>query len=81
MYYLYLLKDQRNKLYIGYTANLKRRISEHERSSVFTTKRMNNPKLIYYEAYIGKELAIEREKQLKRFGSAYYSLIKRLDLK
>ncbi len=38
-------------------------------------------KLVYYEAYLSKELAQERERQLKRFGSAYTALLKRLNFK
>ena len=81
MYYVYLLKDEQNKHYIGYSSNLKRRISEHFANKVFTTKKMLNPKLIYYEAYENEMLAKEREKKLKQFGSSYTGLIKRIELK
>ena len=80
MYYVYLLQDFQNKLYIGYSANLKRRIQEHLHEKVYTTKRMNNPKLIYYEAYENEIAAKTREKKLKQFGSSYQGLIKRLKL-
>lgn len=49
MYYTYILKDDNNKLYIGYSSNLKRRITEHLQNKVYTTKRMKNLKLLYYE--------------------------------
>ena len=80
MYYIYLLLDKENKIYIGYSANLRRRISEHNRKNVYTTKRMDSPGLIYYEAYASEEAAKEREKKLKQFGSSYKGLIKRLKL-
>ena len=80
MYYVYLLRDIKNKIYIGFTSNLRRRIREHQLGKVFTTRKMDKPQLIYYEAYSTKLLAIEREGQLKRFGSAYYGLIKRLGI-
>lgn len=35
-------------------------------------------KLIYYEAYNTKELATKREFNLKKHGSAYYGLLKRI---
>jgi putative endonuclease len=78
MYYIYILKDIKNKLYIGYSSNLKRRIQEHNAGKVYTTKRMNEPKLIYYEAYAFEILAKTRERKLKQFGSSYKGLIKRI---
>ena len=81
MYYIYILQDQKNKLYTGYSANLKRRIQEHKNQKVYTTKRMLAPKLIYYEAYSNEQLAKEREKKLKQHGSAYHGLLKRLKIK
>ncbi len=81
MYYVYLLKDEEDKIYIGYSSNLKERIKEHLKRKVKTTKKMKRPRLIYYEAYHEKKLAKEREKRLKDFGSAYQSLMRRLKLK
>lgn len=80
MYYIYLLQDLYGKLYFGFTKDLRRRIKEHKLGKIFTTQKMSNLKLMYYEAYRSKELALERERQLKRFGSAYYGLIKRLGI-
>jgi putative endonuclease len=80
MFYVYLLKDDNNKFYIGYSSNLKRRIKEHLQNKVFTSKHMNNPKLFYYEAYINELNAKQREKKLKQFGSSYKGLIKRLKI-
>jgi len=53
MFYVYILKDKNNKLYIGYSADLKRRLSEHNRRHVYTSKRMESPMLVYYEANAG----------------------------
>ena len=80
MYYVYLLQDIKGKLYTGYSSNLKRRIREHNQKKTYTTKRMHNPKLIYYEAYLGEIEAKEREIKLKQYGSSYHGLIKRLKL-
>gem|GEM_PF-242778 len=66
MYYVYVLwseKDQR--FYIGYTANLTRRISEHYSDKVYTTKRMDMPKLIFYEGFTSKDDAVRREQYFK----------------
>ena len=81
MFYVYLLCDANGKKYIGYSSDLRRRIAEHNHKKVYTTKRMQCPKLIYYEAYPTEEAAKEREKKLKQFGSSYTGLIKRIELK
>ncbi|TSC53079.1 MAG: Uncharacterized protein LiPW16_489 [Microgenomates group bacterium LiPW_16] len=80
MYYVYLLKDSEGKIYVGYSADLKRRVREHRLNKVYTTKRMNHPKLVYYEAYDKEFAAKERERKLKQYGSSYKGLIKRLKL-
>ena len=80
MYYVYLLEDLIGKLYIGYSSDLKRRIKEHNQKKTYTTRRMQNPNLIYYEAYQTESEAKEREKKLKEYGSSYHGLLKRLKL-
>jgi len=42
---------------------------------------MEHPKLYYYEAYTDEAMALDREKKLKIFGSAYTGLAKRIGLK
>lgn len=81
MYYVYILKDSNGKLYIGYSNDLRRRIKEHLQQKVNTTKRMIDPKLVYYEAYEQEIAARERERKLKKFGSSYTGLIKRLKIR
>ena len=83
MYYVYLLKLDEiggKEYYIGYSNNLKTRIEQHKRGDTKTTKG-RNPKLIYYECYNDKYLALKREKSLKNSGSVYMGLMKRLNLK
>ena len=83
MYYVYLLKIEgiKNKdFYIGYTSNLKERMRQHLAGETKTTKG-KNPRLLYYEAYNDKYLALKREKGIKNSGSVYMALIKRLKLK
>lgn len=81
MHYVYILKDSKNKLYFGYSSDLNQRIKSHKSGSTYTTERMENPKLVYYEAYSSEKLARERESKLKQFGSSYAGLLKRLGLK
>lgn len=81
MFYIYILRDSNNKLYVGYSKNLRRRLAEHKRKNVYATKRLINPELVYYEAYLDKGSAKEREEKLKNYGSSYHGLLKRLKIK
>ncbi len=79
MHYVYLLKSTKdNRLYIGYTNNLKRRFDEHNKGRCFSTASRAPFKLVYYESYISQKDATNREKQLKQFKSAYGQLKKRI---
>jgi putative endonuclease len=57
------LKDE--KLYIGYTSDLRKRLKEHREGNVTSTKSRTPFELIFYEAYKNKYDAIRREKYLK----------------
>ena len=66
MFYVYLLHSTKdNGFYIGYSTDLKRRLSEHIRGTSFATKVRGPWKLIYYEAYEESEDAKGREQFLK----------------
>jgi len=79
MHHVYLLQSTKNdSLYIGMTSDLEKRLSEHNSGKVYYTSRHYPYKLLYYESYLTVQLARERESQLKRFGSAYYALLKRI---
>jgi putative endonuclease len=67
MWYTYCLISIKNKkLYIGYTENLKRRVTEHNRKKGGAYTSHNAPfKLIYYEAFINKKEATQQEKFYK----------------
>ena len=81
MHYVYLLSDNTGKIYIGFSSDLRKRLSDHQKGKVYRTRRLTNPKLIYYEAYLDINLAKIREKNLKKRGSSYQGLIKRIGLK
>jgi len=79
MYYVYILKSKKdNKLYIGYTKDLRKRFFEHNKGKVESTKNRIPFSLIYYEAYKNGEDATDREKSFKKSGSVYNGLIKRI---
>ena len=65
--YVYILTNRPGgTLYIGVTANLEKRLSEHRLGvgSKFT-RRYNLHHLVHYEPYDEIEYAVAREKQLK----------------
>ncbi|MBS4034279.1 MAG: GIY-YIG nuclease family protein [Ignavibacterium sp.] len=68
-YFIYFLTNWNNTvLYIGMTNNLERRMYEHKNKLVEGfTKKYNLDKLVYYEQYTDVHLAIQREKELKKW--------------
>lgn len=75
MYWVYILKNkQDDKLYIGSTPNLKKRIKEHNEGKSKSTKSYLLWTIIYTEGYFSKEDALRREHNLKYFGKAYSQL-------
>ncbi|NQU16616.1 MAG: GIY-YIG nuclease family protein [Candidatus Saganbacteria bacterium] len=65
-YYVYVLKSEKdNKFYIGYTANLKKRIKEHFEGKVKSTSCRRPLKVIFYEVYPNQKDALRREDYLK----------------
>lgn len=73
MFYVYVLKSCKdNKLYVGHTENLKRRLIEHNAGKTKSTKLRRPFILIYYEACNILMDAVEREHSLKTgFGRRY----------
>jgi putative endonuclease len=69
MHYVYVLRSIADDgLYIGYSANLRKRFSQHVRGASFATSHRGPWKLIYYEAYLEQADALGREKYLKSGG-------------
>ena len=63
---MYVLQSESDfGFYIGFSTDLKRRLSEHARGASFAAKSRGPWKLIYYEAYTEREDAEGREKFLK----------------
>ena len=65
MFYVYVLKNENDKLYIGYTSDLKKRLIEHNQGLNFSTKHSLPWKIIYYEACLNQTDAKRREQYLK----------------
>lgn len=69
VYVLFSLKD--HKFYTGFTSDLKRRLAEHIKGLVTSTKLRQPLKLIHYEYFVNEEDAKAREVFLKSgFGRA-----------
>ncbi len=68
-YYVYILTNWNNKvMYIGVTNNLQRRLWEHQNMLVEGfTKRYNVHKLVYFEQTTDIQIALSREKELKKW--------------
>ncbi|KKT29663.1 MAG: GIY-YIG catalytic domain protein [Candidatus Azambacteria bacterium GW2011_GWC2_45_7b] len=67
MFYVYVLKSLKNgRNYVGFTEDLKQRVSEHNSGKGGGYSSKNRPfKLIYYEAYLDKKDATAGEKFYK----------------
>jgi len=74
MFCVYVLENLDDKSwYIGYSADLKRRVERHNNGTgARTTKRRRNWSLIYYEGYKNKEDALGRERFLKSGSGRRY---------
>ena len=68
MYYTYVLQSEKDdKIYVGFTKDLKLRFDRHNKGLVESTKDRRPFRLIYYEACLSQDDAIKREKYLKSF--------------
>ena len=65
-YSTYVLKSERDgHLYIGFTSNLEKRVKEHNRGKVRSTKSRKPLNLVYFEEHDDRTLARKREILLK----------------
>ena len=78
MFYVYLLCSiNSDDIYIGFTTNLERRLSEHNAGKNVSTKK-HQWRMAYYEAYASESDARDRETKLKQYGKSLAMLKKRL---
>jgi putative endonuclease len=65
-YYVYILQSQKdNSFYIGYTTDLIKRFKQHNSGESQATKPFRPYKLIFYEAFLNRIDAKNRETYLK----------------
>ena len=72
-FYTYVLQSMKDlNLYVGYTNNLIKRIEDHNKGKVPSTKNRMPLKLIYWEGCLNQQDATGREKYLKTgWGKRY----------
>ena len=78
MYYVYILKNEQGKYYIGYSSKRpEERVIEHNQSKSRWTRDKGPWQLLCSESYNTKEEAFRREKQIKSYkgGRAFKKLI------
>jgi len=76
---VYILENRDGRHYIGYTANLGRRMKDHNSSKTKWTKGKGPWHLVYSETFPNKKSAFLREKQIKRYkgGKAFRLLLEK----
>ena len=77
MWFVYFLRLNNNKIYVGSTNNIDRRYLEHSNGFVGSTKSLRPLRLISYITVAAAKKARELEKYLK-VGSGKAILIKRI---
>ncbi|MCL4548300.1 MAG: GIY-YIG nuclease family protein [Bacteroidetes bacterium] len=78
MYTVYILKSMvRDRFYICHTADLDKRLKEHNAGRTKSTKAYVPWKVIYTENYETKSQAVRREFEIKSYksGIKFYSLV------
>ena len=72
-FHIYILTSKRNgTLYTGVTSNLPQRIWQHKNDQIDGfCKKYNVKQLVYFEEHNTAEIAITREKQIKKWNRAW----------
>ena len=83
MYYVYIARTGDNRLYIGHTGHLNRRIGEHARGK-FGAKFLKDHgkafQVVHTEAFQSRVAAMKRERQLKRWSRSKKEALAREDI-
>ena len=71
VWFVYILRLQNDRLYIGSTNDLRRRLAEHRSGSGSKATSESPPvELLYRESWHDHVSALERERQIKRWSRA-----------
>ena len=84
MYFFYILRCSDGTLYCGQTNNLQKRIREHNSKtskSAKYTKGRRPVKLVYFKKYRTLQLAMRREREVKKWAKVKKEALVKLELK
>lgn len=70
--YVYILKDEAGKYYIGSTDDIPRRLHQHLQGHTWTTQRRRNPQLVLSQEYVSLVMARKIELKIKRLKRKDY---------
>ena len=70
--FLYILKDNNGKFYIGSTDDLKRRLKRHYLGHTQTTRNMKNPTLVFSQKFSSLQEARKIEARIKKLKRKDY---------
>ena len=65
MYYVYVLINEKGKIYIGQTKDINKRLNDHKRGWSKYTRNKGNWQLLFTEEYSTRTEVIKRERYLK----------------
>ena len=65
-YYVYVLRNTKDRLYIGSSKNLEKRVQQHQKNKGGWTSRRGPWELVYNEQFTSRREAMRREPKLKR---------------
>ncbi len=80
MWYFYILQSKKKTefFYKGSTDDLRRRLEQHNKGNVDSTRPYLPFRIVYYEAYVSEQAAHLRESSVKTSGSVSVPLMKRI---
>ena len=65
MYYVYVIRNEVDEFYLGFSTNLEKRLVAHNAGGNQSTKG-HQWEMVYYEAYVSEKYARDREQTLKK---------------
>jgi len=77
-HFVYIIQSLKDcKYYIGYTTDVKKRLTYHNLGINVSTKYRKPFKLVHYEEFGDKKSALKRERQIKSYkgGEAFKKLL------
>ena len=69
---VYILKNKKQRFYVGSTLDLERRIKQHKNGHTYTTRKLGNFELVFYQKFDNIKQAREIETKLKKLKRKDY---------